>query len=129
MEVQEGKDGMHDKIENAAEDGVFAAFVQLMAEGASVEGVTLFGDAWFGSLKGLKKLNGTMSPHMPLFYMGWALTFNVPHACRCCPWQNEAPLYRCCEHRARPLSKIFPSRIPFQNLSFKNPFLWHLQRV
>jgi hypothetical protein len=51
MEVQEGKDAMRDKIMYAAEPGVFAAFVQQLAEDASVEGMTLMGDPWFGSLK------------------------------------------------------------------------------
>jgi hypothetical protein len=112
MEVQEEKDAKRDKMKYAVEHDVFATFVQRMAEGASVEGMTLFGDAWFGSLK-VKKLDRTRPPYMPLLFVGWALTYNIPHACCFFPCQNEAPLYRCCKDRARPLSKGFPSRTYF----------------
>ena len=50
MEVQEGKNAMREN-EYAAEHGVSTARVLRMAEDASDEGMTLLGDAWFGSVK------------------------------------------------------------------------------
>jgi hypothetical protein len=50
MEVHEGKNAMREK-KYAAEHGVSTTCVQRMAEDASDEGVTLLGDAWFGSAK------------------------------------------------------------------------------
>jgi hypothetical protein len=50
MEVQGGKDAMRDK-QYATEHGVSVACMQRMVEGASVEGMSSLGVAWFGCVK------------------------------------------------------------------------------
>jgi hypothetical protein len=82
MEVQVGKDAIRDK-KYAAKHGVSGACMPRMAEGASVEGLTLLGDAWFGYVKIKEVIENSVAIYMPLFCVGWALTFNVPHVGRC----------------------------------------------
>jgi hypothetical protein len=78
-----------------------------MAEDATDEGMKLFRDARFGFVK-VREAKRAFYVHSDV---GCARTFNIPHACRCGPLRDEAPLHRSCDDLARPLSQGFSSGI------------------